>query len=152
VIPRRIVAVREQSEGVGVIDLDCGHSRHVRDRPPQESFPWIRDEDERRARIGTTIECGSCDALVRPKQMKRYRKGPSWNATTIPAGLFKRHELAVGVWGELTIVSGRIRLRYFAPLERELELGVGTVGTLAPEIPHELELLGDVLLRLDFYR
>lgn len=61
-IARRIVAVRDESEGACIVELECGHSRHVRDRPPFESFPWVRDPAERSARVGTAIECGLCDA------------------------------------------------------------------------------------------
>jgi hypothetical protein len=62
VIARRIVAVRDESESACIVELECGHSRHVRDRPPLESYPWVRDPVQRRARIGTTIECGRCEA------------------------------------------------------------------------------------------
>lgn len=151
-IPRRIIAVRDESEAACVVDLDCGHSRHVRDRPPLESYPWVRDPDARRARVGTSIECGRCDAFERPVGAQRYREGPEWNAATVPAGLLKRHELKAGVWGELTVVSGRVRMRYHAPIDRVVELGVGDIGIVPPEVPHELEILGDAVVRLDFYR
>lgn len=59
---RRIIAVRDESESSCIVELECGHSRHVRDRPPFESYPWVRDPVQRSARVGTEIECGICDA------------------------------------------------------------------------------------------
>lgn len=103
-------------------------------------------------RIGGAIECLSCDALVRPAGARRYREGPTWNASTIPAASLKRHELKGGVWGELVVLAGRARLRYHAPIGRDLELGVGDVGCVPPGVPHELELLDEASVRLDFYR
>jgi DTW domain-containing protein len=58
----RIVAIEVESEDTVVVELDCGHRRHVRDRPPLSSHPWVRDADARARRIGAAIECGHCDA------------------------------------------------------------------------------------------
>jgi ferredoxin len=152
VVDRRIVGIHEESPGTCVVELDCGHRRHVRDRPPLERHAWVHDARARDARIGTPIECGWCDACVRPEGVRRYREGPSWDAGAIPAGLLASHRLRAGVWGELVVLEGRVRLRYLAPLDRELVLEAGAVAAIPPELPHELELLGDVRLRLDFYR
>jgi tellurite resistance-related uncharacterized protein len=151
-IPRRIVAIDPESDDSCVVQLDCGHRRHVRDRPPLEVHPWVRDPTARAARVGTSIECGWCEACRRPDGVTRYREGPQWDATTIPAGLRASHSLRAGVWGELVVHSGRIRLRYLAPLDRTLELGPGDTASIPPELPHELELIGDVQLRVDFFR
>lgn len=149
---RRILRIHDESPTVCVVDLDCGHSRHVRDRPPLETHPWVRDAEQRLARIGAKIECGSCDALSRPPNARRYREGPPWTAATLPAGLRKRHELGAGVWAELVVITGRARLRYHAPLDRSVEIAVGQTGSVPPEVPHELELLDEAIVRLDFYR
>lgn len=152
VIARRIVRVNLESEDTCVVDLDCGHSRHVRDRPPFEDYSWVRDADARRARIGALIECGRCDALERPVGARRYREGTPWTSESLPAGLRKVHALKAGVWGELYVLAGRVRLRHDPPVARVVELGVGDVATIPPEIPHELELAPDAVVRLDFYR
>lgn len=149
---RRILRIHVESANACVVDLECGHSRHVRDRPPLETHPWVRDADQRLARIGATIECGSCDALARPPSARRYREGPPWTAATLPAGLRKRHELKAGVWGELVVVTGRARLRYAAPIDRQVEIVAGQSGSIPPEVSHELELLDDATVRVDFYR
>jgi tellurite resistance-related uncharacterized protein len=152
VIDRAIVAVQEESPGTCVVELDCGHRRHVRDRPPLERHSWVRDPATRAARVGQRIECGRCDALERPAAASRYREGPIWDQGTVPRGLLGAHRLAPGVWGELTIVDGRVRLRFLPPLDRVHELGIGDTVSIPPEVPHQLELVGDVRLRLDFWR
>jgi hypothetical protein len=60
-VARRIVRVDVESEGTCVVELECGHRRHVRDRPPLERHPWVRTEAGRAARIGERIECGLCE-------------------------------------------------------------------------------------------
>lgn len=63
-VVRRIVAVTVESEDTCVVELECGHRRHVRDRPPLSSHPWVRDADARQQRISERIECGLCDAAT----------------------------------------------------------------------------------------
>jgi hypothetical protein len=57
---RLIVGFRRDDGGDWIAELSCGHRRHVRHRPPFESRPWVVDEAERRARIGTPLACGLC--------------------------------------------------------------------------------------------
>lgn len=151
-IPRRIVSIDVESDDSVVVHLDCRHRRHVRDRPPLERHPWVRDPAAHAERVGTSIECGWCETLRRPDDVARYREGPVWDAATIPAGLRARHTLKAGVWGELVVLAGRVRLRWLAPLDRTVELGAGDTVSIPPELPHELEIVGDVQLRVDFYR
>lgn len=58
---RRIVGFHLDEEGDWVADLDCGHTRHVRHRPPWFNRPWVTDPDQRAAAIGTALECVECD-------------------------------------------------------------------------------------------
>jgi len=59
---RSIVAFRQDDEGVWVADLECGHSQHVRHKPPFFPKPWVLAEEGRQARIGTPLDCPQCDA------------------------------------------------------------------------------------------
>lgn len=152
VVDRRILAVHEESADTCVVALDCGHRRHVRDRPPFERHPWVRDADARAARVGQSIECGRCDALERPTTAQRYREGTPWTDATLPAGLRKAHSLKAGVWGELVVLAGTARLRFDPPFARTLQLAAGDVASIPPELTHELVLGADALVRVDFYR
>ena len=50
------------------------------------------------------------------------------------------------------MLSGQLRYRIAAPLARELLLTPGAPGVVPPEIPHSIEPIGEVRLRIDFYR
>lgn len=151
-VDRRIISLELESEGTCVASLDCGHTRHIRHRPPLENYPWILDPAQRDARVGERIECGRCDALERPADAVRYRQTDVFEAATIPAGLLKRHTLKAGAWGEIVVLSGRLRYTIHGPMDREFILEPGAVGVVPPEVPHEIEPLGDVRVRIDFYR
>lgn len=60
---RKIVGFHRDERGDWVAELACGHQRHVRHKPPFQLAPWVVDEDGRRERIGTLIDCGRCDAV-----------------------------------------------------------------------------------------
>jgi hypothetical protein len=48
-------------EGDWVAELSCGHTQHVRHRPPFQLRPWVLSAEGRDARLGTEIECPLCD-------------------------------------------------------------------------------------------
>jgi hypothetical protein len=58
---RLIVGFRQDERGDWIADLDCGHSQHIRHRPPFELKPWVLSEETRTARIGTPRDCPLCD-------------------------------------------------------------------------------------------
>lgn len=60
-VQRAIVGFHQDAHGEWIAELECGHRRHVRHRPPFELRPWVVDAEERRARLGTTIACGLCE-------------------------------------------------------------------------------------------
>jgi hypothetical protein len=59
-----IVGYHRDEVGDWVAELDYGHRRHVRHRPPFELRPWVVEVEGRRRRLGTTLECGICDQNV----------------------------------------------------------------------------------------
>jgi hypothetical protein len=60
-VQRAIVGFHQDAEGEWVAELDCGHQRHVRHRPPLFPEAWVLEEASRRERVGTPLECGLCD-------------------------------------------------------------------------------------------
>lgn len=57
---RLIVGFHQDERGEWVAELDCGHERHVRHRPPFDLRPWVLGAESRRERIGTPLDCGLC--------------------------------------------------------------------------------------------
>lgn len=58
---RVIVGFHRDEVGDWVAELDCGHGRHVRHRPPWEVRPWVMLPEGRKSRLGLRIECPKCD-------------------------------------------------------------------------------------------
>lgn len=57
---RRIVGFHQDDEGDWVADLECGHSQHVRHRPPWTVRPWVLTEESRNAFLGHELLCAKC--------------------------------------------------------------------------------------------
>lgn len=58
---RRIVAFHRDAQSDWVAELDCGHRRHVRHRPPLSERAWVQSAEGRRARLGTELDCVACE-------------------------------------------------------------------------------------------
>jgi Protein of unknown function (DUF3565) len=59
---QKIIGFHRDDESDWVADLACGHTQHVRHRPPWQSRPWVTTEAGRRERLGVELECKKCDA------------------------------------------------------------------------------------------
>jgi hypothetical protein len=57
---RTIVGFQRDEVGDWTAVLECGHTRHVRHRPPWEVREWVLTEDGRRSRLGVPLECREC--------------------------------------------------------------------------------------------
>jgi len=60
-ILRRISGFRQDERGDWVAELDCGHTRHVRHRPPWELRPWVLTSEGRASRMGSELRCRACE-------------------------------------------------------------------------------------------
>jgi hypothetical protein len=55
-----ITGFRQDTAGDWVAELACGHSQHMRHRPPWTERPWVAIEEQRAAKIGAPIDCPLC--------------------------------------------------------------------------------------------
>ena len=62
----KITGFHVDDDGDWVADLDCGHGRHMRHRPPFQNREWVMRPDGRAAMIGTEIDCAKCDQGLPP--------------------------------------------------------------------------------------
>lgn len=60
-VQREIVGYHQDEHGDWVAELACGHQRHVRHQPPFQARPWAADAEGRRERLGTLLQCGTCE-------------------------------------------------------------------------------------------
>ncbi|MDQ4133049.1 MAG: DUF3565 domain-containing protein [Actinomycetota bacterium] len=64
---RAITGFHRDEVGDWVAELACGHRQHVRHQPPFRMAPWVLEEDQRRARICTDLDCPLCDDRARSR-------------------------------------------------------------------------------------
>ena len=55
-----IAGFHQDEAGDWVAELACGHTQHMRHRPPWQSRPWVMTEAGRAAKIGAPIDCPAC--------------------------------------------------------------------------------------------
>ena len=55
-----IVGFQRDEVGDWKAVLECGHTQHVRHRPPWEVREWVLTEEGRRSRLGERLECREC--------------------------------------------------------------------------------------------
>ena len=58
---RLIIALHQDDQGDWVVDLECGHSQHVRHQPPWVERLWVTTPDGRQNRLGSPVDCRQCD-------------------------------------------------------------------------------------------
>jgi hypothetical protein len=58
---RVIVGFHKDENDDWVADLDCGHTQHVRHRPPWQNRPWVTTEEGRSSFLGRQLNCKKCD-------------------------------------------------------------------------------------------
>lgn len=58
--PSRIIGYQLDDEGAWVARLECGHTQHVRHRPPWINRPWVTTWEGRRAHLGWHLYCRAC--------------------------------------------------------------------------------------------
>lgn len=57
---RAITGFHLDEEGDWVAELECGHTRHVRHRPPWFNRPWVVTAEGRARMRGYRLGCKAC--------------------------------------------------------------------------------------------
>lgn len=60
-VQQPITRFRRDEAGDWIADLACGHSQHVRHRPPWELRPWVTTPEGREGHLGLRLNCPLCD-------------------------------------------------------------------------------------------
>jgi hypothetical protein len=55
-----ISGFHQDAAGDWVAELACGHTQHMRHRPPWQNRPWVMTEAGRAAKVGAPIACPQC--------------------------------------------------------------------------------------------
>jgi tellurite resistance-related uncharacterized protein len=88
---------------------------------------------------------------VLPPGVAFYNETAVFDAASLPAGLRRGHSTKPGVWGLIRVLEGRLRYRVLEP-PSETILDPDHFGLAEPQQPHEVEPLGPVRFRIEFYR
>jgi tellurite resistance-related uncharacterized protein len=86
-----------------------------------------------------------------PNDVRLVRSSPQWDEHTMPAGLRRSHRLATRTWGRVVVRRGRLRFTAHSVPALDLVLGPGAMQAIPPDVPHEIEPLGQVSFSIDFF-
>jgi hypothetical protein len=65
-VKQPIVGFHQDDVGDWVADLACGHTQHVRHKPPLANRPWVLTAAGRQQFLGFSLECKLCDERQAP--------------------------------------------------------------------------------------
>lgn len=149
---RAIIGFHTDEEEHWVADLACGHTQHVRHRPPWEMRPWVVSEEGRRAMIGRELSCQYCDMPALPPEVAVYQRTETYDEASVPRALLEEHALEAGVWGRIVVEEGRVRYELLGDAPDSWVLRPGVTGVIAPEAAHRLAPIGAARFFLEFLR
>ena len=147
---RTVIAGFHQDENRDwIAELACGHTQHMRHRPPWENRAWVESEVERAAKIGSPIDCVSCEMPVLPEAAQEYRRSATFTEDSVPAGLLRDHGTKPGVWALIVLESGQLDYTFESPF-RTFLLSPERPGIIPPEVPHHVSVIGPVRFHVEF--
>lgn len=89
---------------------------------------------------------------ILPLALSHYKSTAEFTELTIPKGLLKQHRTKPGCWGKIVIFEGRLLYRILEIPNEEIVLTPQEHGIVEPAIFHEIESLGSVRFRVEFYK
>lgn len=151
-VVRHITGVEREGPSEVVVELSCGHHRHVRHRPPLTEHPWVLDDATTHARIGGEIECFACGQRSLPSGAEAYRSTRSFDEHGVPSGLLGEHTTKDGVWGRLQVETGELWVEFAPPLSVMVRGRPSVPVVIPPSIVHHVRLAGPVRFHVEFLR
>jgi len=87
-----------------------------------------------------------------PEALTLHKRTPDFKQDSVPAGILGHHTTAEGVWGKIKITEGSLTYRILESEIEEIVLDVNQDGVVAPQVPHQVEVIGPVTFYVEFYR
>lgn len=87
---------------------------------------------------------------VLPQGLITYKRTPTFDQDSLPAGLHREHRTKASVWALIHVIEGHLRYRILDPPTEEI-LTPETAGVVRPAQPHEVEPIGSVRLFVEFF-
>ena len=135
---RTITSFAQDEVGDWVAFLSCFHSQHMRHRPLLENRPWVLIEALRNAKIGSAIDCISCDRHDVPPDMVRLSMND-----LMPVDLREALNGHFGsdteeAWIILVIIVGKLTLQYDQMPFENIFLAKGNAAAIPPGLTASL--------------
>ena len=146
-----ITGFHQDAEGDWVAEFACGHSQHVRHRPPWQNRPWVASEAGRAAKLGASIECPTCQMPEVPADAGEYKRTATFTEETVPGGLLRDHRTKPGVWARIIVEAGRLE-HTLESHRRTFLLTPECPGVVPPTEPHHIAPAGPVRFHVQFLR
>jgi tellurite resistance-related uncharacterized protein len=102
--------------------------------------------------LGTELDCVRCDRAEMPEGFVEYKRTPTFDERSIPAGLRAHHTTRAGVWAVIHVERGRLRYCVEAEAGAEFVLDPSRPGVVVSEVPHRVEPDGAVRFFVAFWR
>lgn len=87
-----------------------------------------------------------------PEDVHAYKKTPVFTQESIPVGLQKAHTTKAGTWGKICVSKGKLIYVIEDESGEVIELTPTRFGVVEPEVPHHVELVGEVEFYVEFYK
>ena len=89
---------------------------------------------------------------VLPDGISSYSKSPEFTSDTVPDNLLTHHSLKSGTWGCLNVSAGQVT--YFSDVADDPPLiaRAGEAIVIYPEERHFVEVSGDAVFFIEFYK
>ncbi len=87
-----------------------------------------------------------------PPDVVSYHRTPEFTEATIPGALRRRHTTKAGVWARICVLRGSLRYLILEPQPEEQLLSPASPGVVEPEIPHQVEPVGEVRFFVELLR
>ncbi len=145
-----MVDFHQDEEGHWVADLACGHTQHVRHRPPWELRPWVVDKASRQAHLGHALDCPYCDLPTLPKDLTQYKTTPVFSEKSVPQGLLRAHRTKTGTWARVSVLEGKLLYGLEGGPSWVLTPKVSAI--VEPESAHFVTPIGKVRFEVQFFR
>lgn len=149
---RAIVGFHRDDEGHWVAELVCGHTQHVRHRPPMEERPWVLTDVGRKEMLGRSLECLYCNMPQLPAHAEVFKTTPEYTERTIPEGMLDDHRTRAGVWGRIVVREGKLMYSLADSHGGTWVLRPGVDGVIAPGVGHWVAPNGRVRFVIEFLR
>ncbi len=128
----------EEGPGAWIARLACGHTQHIRHKPPFQNAEWVMSESGRQTMLGSSLKCALCRMPRLPPKACVYKETAVFDENTVPQGLRLSHQLRADTWGQIVVLEGRIDYVIEAAPHLAFVLRPGVMGAVAPQSPHHV--------------